>query len=76
VLGALALVDDPPGPQPDLVLVGELPGLDLGGDLPEVCFGGPQQVLALAGAFFGQDRVAAGPPGTGPVTGRLRLLFP
>jgi hypothetical protein len=60
VLGDLALADDLPGPQPDLVLAGELAGLDLGGDLAQVLFGGGQQVRALTGALGGQDGVAAG----------------
>ena len=44
------------------ILSGSLsrPAGDPGGDLAQVVFGGLQQVLALAGALGGQERVAAG----------------
>ena len=44
----------------DGVFAGQPPGGDAGGDRGEQLSGGGEQVLALAGAIFGQDGVAAG----------------
>ena len=59
-LATLRLLITFPAFSADLVRVLEPPGRDLGGDLAQVGLGGGQQVLALAGALGGQDRVAAG----------------
>jgi len=70
VPGDLPLVDDLPGPDPDLARVLDPPGGDLGGDLAQVGLGGGQQVLAGAGALGGLERAAAGDqPPAGEVPG-------
>jgi hypothetical protein len=54
------LVHHPAGAHAGLVRAFEAPGGRLGGDLGQQGLGGGQQVLALAGALGGKQRVAAG----------------
>ena len=60
VLADLVLAQRPVGLDADLVGVAEPPGIDLAFDLGQEGLGGGQQVLALASALLGQQRVAAG----------------
>src|SRR5215510_5299318 len=57
------------GGDADRVRAGELAGGDPGGDGGEQSFGGGQQILALAGALFGQHWVAAADE---PLAGEVR----
>jgi len=67
VLAGLVLVDDLAGLDADLGGAGQPSGLDAGDDGGQQLLGGGQQVLALAGALLGEDRVAAGDqPGSQP----------
>ena len=69
VLGHLVLADHLADGDADRVRAGEACGRHPGGDRGEELLGGGEQVLPLAGALFGQHRVAAGDQ---PLAGEAR----
>jgi hypothetical protein len=69
VLGHLVPVQDLAGLLADLGGTGEPAGGDPGGDRGEQLLGGRQEGFALAGAFAGEGRVAAGDE---PLAGEVR----